>query len=173
MASGRLFCTGLANNINNSYTLDMQKYKIQPLRRILIMRLARKLSILLFALIVSMSTLALAEVEKGDSRTLKLDAKPIDVAVTADGKYTFILAEGGKIFIMDSSGSITDSLDVSKSVVSIGTTPGGELLLLADSKANTIEMVRISFVMDIDISGLPFKGAADAPVVVAMFSDYQ
>jgi hypothetical protein len=34
-------------------------------------------------------------------------------------------------------------------------------------------MVRISFVMDIDISGLPFKGAADAPVVVAMFSDYQ
>jgi len=143
------------------------------LRRILVMRLARKLCILLLALFVCLSTLAQAEVEMGDSKTLKLEAKPIDMAVSADGKYTFILAEGGKIFIMDSSGAIKDSLNVSDSVVSIGTTPGGEFLLLADSKANTLEMIRISFIVDIDISGLPFKGPAAAPVVVAVFSDYQ
>lgn len=134
---------------------------------------ARKLCILLLTIMVSLSTMVQAEVEMGDAKTLKLEAKPIDVAVSADGKYTFILAEGGKIFIMDSSGTIKDSLDVSDSVVSIGTTPSGEFLLLADSKANTLEMVRISFVVDIDISGLPFKGAAAAPVVVAVFSDYQ
>ena len=74
---------------------------------------------------------------------------------------------------MDSSGTIKDSLQVSESVVSIGTTPGGEFLLLADNKANTVEIVRLSFVVDIDISGLPFKGPANAPVVIAMFSDYQ
>jgi len=134
---------------------------------------ARKLCILLLTIMVSLSTMVQAEVEMGDAKTLKLEAKPIDMAVSADGKYTFILAEGGKIFIMDSSGTIKDSLDVSDSVVSIGTTPSGEFLLLADSKSNTLEMVRISFVVDIDISGLPFKGAAAAPVVVAVFSDYQ
>jgi hypothetical protein len=58
-------------------------------------------------------------------------------------------------------------------VVSIGTSPKGDFLLLADSKANTLEVLNISFVVDIDISGLPFKGPADAPVVVAVFSDYQ
>jgi rRNA pseudouridine-1189 N-methylase Emg1 (Nep1/Mra1 family) len=137
------------------------------------MRLAGKLSILLLAFIVSLASIAQAEVEKGESRTLKLEAKPIDMAVSADGKYTFILAEGGKVFIMDSSGTIKDSLQVSESVVSIGTTPGGEFLLLADNKANTVEIVRLSFVVDIDISGLPFKGPANAPVVIAMFSDYQ
>jgi hypothetical protein len=58
-------------------------------------------------------------------------------------------------------------------VVSIGTSPNGDSLLLADSKAKTLEVVGISFVVDIDISGLPFKGPADAPVVIAVFSDYQ
>jgi len=137
------------------------------------MRLAGKLSILLLAFIVSLASIAQAEVEKGELKTLKLEAKPIDMAVSADGKYTFILAEGGKVFIMDSSMTIKDSLQVSESVVSIGTTPGGEFLLLADNKANTVEVVRLSFVVDIDISGLPFKGPANAPVVIAMFSDYQ
>ena len=55
----------------------------------------------------------------------------------------------------------------------IGTSPSGDSLLLADSKAKTLEVLRISFVVDIDISGLPFKGPADASVVVAVFSDYQ
>ena len=62
---------------------------------------------------------------------------------------------------------------MSESVVSIGTSPNGDYLMLADSKNKTLEMVKISFVVDIDISGLPFKGPANAPVVVAVFSDYQ
>jgi hypothetical protein len=137
------------------------------------MRLLRDASILLIALLFSFSTLAQAEVEKGASRTLKLEAKPIDMTISADGKYTYILAEGGKVLIVDSSGNVTDTLKVSESVVSIATSPGGDFLLLADSKANTLEVVQISFVVNIDISSLPFKGPADAPVVVAVFSDYQ
>lgn len=137
------------------------------------MRSVRDVCILLVVLLFSFSSLALAEVEKGASKTLKLEAKPIDMTISADGKYTFILAEGGKILIYDSAGELKDTLKVSDSVVSIGTSPSGDYLLLADSKANTLEVLQISFVVDIDISGLPFKGPADAPVVVAVFSDYQ
>lgn len=137
------------------------------------MRLLRQLSIVFIALLFSFSSLALAEVEKGSSRTLNLEAKPIDMTISADGKYTYILAEGGKVLIIDSSGSLKDTLKVSESVVKIATSPQGDYLLLADSKENTLEIVQISFVVDIDISGLPFKGPADAPVVIAVFSDYQ
>ena len=137
------------------------------------MHQVRKIGILLVALIFCFSGLVMAEVEMGDSKTFKLDAKPIDMTTSADGKYTFVLAEGGKVFIIDSSGTVKDSLTVSESVVSIGTSPGGDFLLLADSKSNTLEVVKISFVVDVDISGLPFKGPANAPVVVAVFSDYQ
>jgi len=137
------------------------------------MRPVRDVCILFFVLLFSFSTLALAEVEKGASRTIKLEAKPIDMTTTADGKYTFVLAEGGKVLIIDSSGKVKDTLKVSESANSIGTSPDGTFLLLADSAANTLEIVQISFVVDIDVSGLPFKGPADAPVVIAVFSDYQ
>ena len=137
------------------------------------MRSVRNVCILLIALFFCFSAMAQAEVEKGASKILKLDAKPIDMAVSADGKYTFILAKGGKILIFDSSGALKDTLKVSDSVVSIGTSPGGDSLLLADSKSDTLELLQISFVVDIDIAGLPYKGPADAPVVIAVFSDYQ
>ena len=137
------------------------------------MRSVRNVCILLLAILFSFSTLALAEVEKGASKTFKLDSKPIDMTVSADGKYTFILAEGGNVLIFDSAGALKDTLKVSDSVVSIGTSPNGDFLLLADSKANTLEVLKISFIVDIDITGLPFKGPANAPVVIAVFSDYQ
>lgn len=137
------------------------------------MKQVRRIGILLTALIFCFSGLVMAEVEMGQSKTFKLDAKPIDMTSSADGKYTFILAEGGKVFILDGSGTLKDTLTVSESVMSIGTSPKGDFLLLADSKENTLEVVKISFVVDIDITGLPFKGPADAPVVVAVFSDYQ
>ena len=137
------------------------------------MKQVRRIGILLTALIFCFSGLVMAEVEKGDSRIFKLDAKPIDMATSADGQYTFVLTEGGKVFILDRSGTLKDTLTVNESVISIGTSPKGDFLLLADSKENTLEVVKISFVVDIDITGLPFKGPADAPVVVAVFSDYQ
>jgi hypothetical protein len=137
------------------------------------MHQVRNIGILLVALIFCFSGLVMAEVEMGQAKTFKLDAKPIDMTTSADGKYTFVLAEGGKVFIIDSSGTVKDALTVSESVVSIGTSPAGDFLLLADSKSNTLEVVKISFVIDVDIAGLPFKGPANAPVVVAVFSDYQ
>ena len=137
------------------------------------MKQVRRIGILLTALIFCFSGLVMAEVEMGQSKTFKLDAKPIDMATSADGQYTFVLTEGGKVFILDRSGTLKDTLTVNESVMSIGTSPKGDFLLLADSKENTLEVVKISFVVDIDITGLPFKGPADAPVVVAVFSDYQ
>ena len=137
------------------------------------MHQARKICILVAALIFCFSAVGMAEVVTGDSKTFKLDAKPIDMTTTADGKYTFVLAEGGKVLVLDKSGTVKDTLSVKESVVSIGTSPSGDFLLLADSKSNTLEIVRISFVVDIDITGLPFKGPANAPVVIAVFSDYQ
>ena len=124
-------------------------------------------------LIFCFSSLAWAEVEKTVSRSLKLESKPIDMAISADGKFTFILVEGGKVLIYDSGGALKDTLEVSKSVVSIGSSPDGSFLLLADSTKNTLDVVKLDFVVDIDISNLPFKGPENAQVVIAVFSDYQ
>ena len=62
-----------------------------------------KVAILLAALILCFSGLVQAEIERGDSRSIKLDAKPIDMTITADGKYTFVLAEGGRVLSYDNA----------------------------------------------------------------------
>ncbi len=132
-----------------------------------------KICILAATLIFCFSASAMAEVEIVDSKNLELDGKPIDIATSADGSYTFVLAKGGKIFIIDRSGTIKDTLIVDPSVENIDTSPKGDFLLLSTSKEKVLQIVKISFVVDIDVSGLPFKGPANAPVVVAVFSDYQ
>ncbi len=137
------------------------------------MRSVRNAGVLLLVFFFCFSGLALAEVVKGAAKTIKLETSPMDMAVSADGKYTFVLAEGGRVFIFDQQGQLKDTLKVSDSAMSIGTSPAGDYLFLTDSKANTLEMVQISFVVEIDIAGLPFKGPANAPVVIAVFSDYQ
>lgn len=129
--------------------------------------------IYLVVLFFCFSSLAWAEVEMSVSKTMKLESKPIDMAVSADGKYTFILAEGGKVLIYDSNGTLKDTLTVSNTVFSISSSPNGDFLLLADSTANTLQIVKLDYVVDIDISNLPFKGPENAPVLIAVFSDYQ
>ena len=60
------------------------------------MRSVRDVCILFLALLFCFSTMAQAEVEMGASKTLKLEAKPIDMAVSADGKYTLCPCRGRK-----------------------------------------------------------------------------
>ncbi len=130
-------------------------------------------AIYLVVLIFSFSSLAWAEVEKTVTKTLELDSKPIDIAVSADGKKTFVLVEGGKVLIYDSNGTLEEAIEVSKTVISIGSSPNGDFLVLADSTKKTLDVVKLDYVVNIDISNLPFKGPENAPVVIAVFSDYQ
>ena len=48
-----------------------------------------------------------------------------------------------------------------------------DLLILTDREGKRLEVVQFEVSKEIDVSGLPFKGPENAPVVVAVFSDYQ
>jgi hypothetical protein len=46
-------------------------------------------------------------------------------------------------------------------------------LVLTSSSSERLNIIRVDQIYDIDISGLPFKGPAGAPVTIAVFDDYQ
>jgi hypothetical protein len=46
-------------------------------------------------------------------------------------------------------------------------------LVLTSTAGKKLQIIRLDPVYDIDISGLPFKGPENAPVTIAVFSDYQ
>ena len=112
-------------------------------------------------------------VESNIHKTLKLDTQPIDVAVSKNGNSIFVLTQTGKVLIYSPDGKLKDKIDVGNHIDQIKTGPGEEWLYLSSRKNKTIEILYVDFIQHIDISGSPFKGVANAPVTIAVFSDFQ
>lgn len=114
-----------------------------------------------------------AAVEWEFVETLNLDGTPVDVAVSPDGGLIYVLYEGGKIGIFKSTGQLRDEIAVGKDVEQIRIGPRGERLFALNRRDKTVRIISLGFIQEINVAGAPFKGPADAPVVIAVFSDFQ
>jgi hypothetical protein len=118
-------------------------------------------------------SLAFGSVEWNIQKTLKLNTQPLDVAVSKNGNSIFVLTKTGRILIYSPDGELKDKIDVGNHVDHIKSGPTEEWLFLSSLKNKTIEILHIDFIKHIDITGSPFKGAENAPVTIAVFSDFQ
>jgi hypothetical protein len=116
---------------------------------------------------------AAASVEWNVQKTLQLESAPVDVAVSADGKQIFVLTDQGQILIYASGGPFLDKIDVGNQFDHIKAGPGGDYLVLNSRKNKSVQVITLDFIQDINVSGSPFKGSENAPVVVAVFDDFE
>jgi protein-disulfide isomerase len=114
-----------------------------------------------------------AEVEMTIPRTLILEETPVDTALSAGGKYIFVLTDKAKVLVYTPDGKLSDTIPVDKSIDSIKAGPREEILLLVSSKKKTVQVAVLEFVQEINVTGSPFRGTADAPVTIALFTDFQ
>lgn len=105
--------------------------------------------------------------------TLKLEHKPVDMIVSADKSRIYILTDQGRLLIYGANGKYKDAIEVGGDVDQIKQGPGNNTLFLLSRKNATIQMVRVSIIEAIDTLNAPFKGTADAPASVVVFSDFQ
>jgi DNA-binding beta-propeller fold protein YncE len=105
--------------------------------------------------------------------TLRLDATPVDVAISPDGRKIFVLTEKGEVLIFSTSTQPEARLEVGKHIDQIKSGPRGDTLILTSSKKRTVQVIGIDYIQTINTSGSPFKGKADARVVIAVFDDFQ
>jgi hypothetical protein len=133
-----------------------------------------------FRMVVCVAFLALAvalpasaEVEWDVVKTLSLEKKPLDVAVSADGKSIYVLLKGGKVQIYSAGGQLRESLDLGFPADSIALSPAGNLLYAGSKENKSVQVVRLEFVQRINTAGSPVKGAKNALVAVAIFNDFQ
>ncbi len=116
---------------------------------------------------------AVAEVESQVLKTLNLDKTPIDVVTSADGKVLFVLTEGEVLVYTKAGTTLSGRVPVDAGANQIAVSPRGDQLYLTNGKTNSLTVINVAFVQTIDVAGAPFKGPAAAPVVVAVFDDYQ
>jgi hypothetical protein len=103
----------------------------------------------------------------------QLPYSPIDMVQSVDGKYIYILTDNHKLLIYEPNGTLKAGVDVDPGVVAIDTDARGENVLLIDKDNKSFSVFSVAFVADVDVNGAPFKGKAEAPVTVAVFSDFE
>ncbi len=103
----------------------------------------------------------------------QLPEKPIDLVYSLDGQRVFILTDQQQVLVYDADGNLLGKIAVKKGVSAIDIAPRGERLYLLNDNDNSFTDLSVDFVVDIDVTGSPFLGKADAPVTIAVFTDFQ
>ena len=137
------------------------------------MKPKRSIQMFMLLIVVLFSAPGFATVEWDIKETLNLDIPPIDVAISRNGQFIYVLADQGNLLIYSSDGSLKEKIKLETPVDQIKAGPTEDLLLLSSKKERTVHFLTLEFVKNINISGSPFKGSPDAPVAVVVFSEFQ
>ena len=116
---------------------------------------------------------ALAKTDYQVRQKLQLEQAPIDLLVSSNNKWIYILNSEGQIIIYTTRGQIRDTIDVGPDVDQIKAGSRDDMLFLLSRESKSVQVITIDFTEEITIQGSPVKGPADAPVTVAVFSDFQ
>ena len=114
-----------------------------------------------------------SEVDLKTVKQIDLNAAPVDVAASEDGKLVFVLTRSEIVVYSSDNNKIVNRITLDKDFDRIKYLRESSLLVLTSTSSKTLRFVRVDQVYDIDISGLPFQGPAQAPVTIAVFDDYQ
>jgi hypothetical protein len=124
-------------------------------------------------LVAAFFTPCFAAVEWSVQKKLQLEAPPLDVAVSLNEKWIFVLNNRGEVLVFSRDGSLKEKIQVGKHIDQIKVGPRDNLLYLTSRKKKTVEIVDLDFIQNINTAGSPYKGPADAPVVIAVFTDFE
>jgi len=114
-----------------------------------------------------------AEVEYNVLKTFKLEDQPVDMAFSANRNEIYVLNPKGELLIYDANSRLTEKINVGEDYDRLQLIQGSDVLCLSSRKGKKIQIIRLEFIQKIDTLGSPYKGSEDAPVVIAVFSEFQ
>jgi len=106
-------------------------------------------------------------------KSWKLPSTPLDIVYSLDGKRVFILTDQEKVLAYTADGELLGAIPVAKGVSAIDIAPRGEKLFLINQTEKSFSDLSVSFIVNIDTTGSPFLGNENAPVTIAVFTDFE
>jgi hypothetical protein len=137
------------------------------------MKLVATLLLFLLLIFPGILSTSFAAVEIYQQKTLDLRRTPLDVAVSLNGKWFFVLSDQQEILIFSADGKLNDEIPVERHVDGIQVGGREDVIYLTSRSHKTMQVLMLDFIHDINLLGSPLKGREDAPVTVAVFSEFQ
>ncbi len=138
------------------------------------MKIIYKSIFILLSAILLFSSNAAAEIAWETGVSLQLKETPVEVVLSEDGKWSFVLTEQHNVLIYSmADGTLVDSIPVPASTTGFDISATGEFLFLVNKGQKVIQGINIEFIKQIDITDAPFMGKSDAPVTIVLFGDFQ
>ncbi len=103
----------------------------------------------------------------------KLPDTPLDIVYSLDGKRVFILTDESQVLAYTATGELLGTIPVDKGVSAIDIAPRGEKLYLINKDEKSFSDLSIGFLVEINTTGSPFLGKENAPVTLAVFTDFE
>lgn len=106
-------------------------------------------------------------------KTLQIKDEPIDLAFSTSRNQIYVLTAAGEILIYATNGSLVESIAVGSGFDQLRHIQNSDILFLTSRQDKTVKIIELAYIQDIDLSGSPSMGPEDAPVNIAVFTDFQ
>jgi protein-disulfide isomerase len=123
--------------------------------------------------ILSATSGSAADIEWTTSGQLDLKAPALDVCPSADGKWLYLLSAGEIAVYSFAEGKIINRIPLDAAFDRLVYVKETNSLVATSRSNNKVQIIRLDVVYKFTTTGLPYKGAKNAPVTIAVFSDYQ
>jgi len=133
-------------------------------------------AVLAFCFMVGWTTLpqhAQAGLEWRTIKDVDLKTEPLDISMSDDGQLLFILTSGEILVYSVREEKIKNRIPVEKDFDRLTYSPKAKALTISSSAKKALQIILLEYIQEIDITGHPYKGPEDAPVTIAVFTDYQ
>lgn len=114
-----------------------------------------------------------ADVDWSEKAELNLESSPLDVAVSLDGEWLFVLTPGQLLVYTGPENKLLKQIPVDGHFDRLTHSARDNTLVLSSSSDKNLKFIELELVHEFDVAGLPFKGPENAMVTVVVFGDYQ
>lgn len=106
-------------------------------------------------------------------KELELKAPTLDIIQSKDGQWIFILSPGEIFVYSNPDDKVINRIPVDKAFDRVVHSESTNTLILTSSREKILKILQLEAIEKFDISGSSFKGPENAPIILAVFGDYQ
>jgi protein-disulfide isomerase len=104
-------------------------------------------------------------------QSLHLPKAALDIAITVDGSKMFVLLKDGEVHMLGPGGELLERFTVPAEATQLAVSAEGDRVYV--TVGQDVKVLEISTRFELPLLNSPVKGAADAPVTMTVFSDFQ